>query len=547
MQQQSLFLLDPDKELTITDVALALNVSEASVRNWVKAGYLVATERRFISRHSLDNFVQNIAGQEKLTHRANKSHLDSHDHVVLSCAILEKLTEDEIGAIELADYYETGLSNSYRNKEGIYYTSPGICRELLGALSTELVEKTFCDPCCGTGNFLIAAIEAGIRPDNVYGFDTDPVAVEIARKRFAELVGYKSDNITCDDYLEFATRTPKGEVNYDVIITNPPWGKKLPKEKKREYGMLLRAGRSLDTSSLFLFASLSCLTPGGYIGFLLPEAFFNISQFQDAREKLLENRLIALYDFGRPFPGLLTKARAFLMSADEPNACTDVTCFVSGRKYRRKSEVFKHNPASIINMTCMPEDEDVIERFFGTPHLTLHGQARWGLGIVTGNNKKFCKSEQVDGFMPVYKGSEVFPDRLAEPSSYIPRDTRLYQQVAPVELYEAPEKLIYRFISSNLIFYYDTNQSYILNSANLIVLNANFPVSARKVAALFNMRIYNWIFQKLFETHKVLRSDIERLPVFDEFLKSRENPSEIELLEYLSIEETRDGTFRVKG
>ncbi|SMM98516.1 hypothetical protein SPONN_2444 [uncultured Candidatus Thioglobus sp.] len=60
-----------------------------------------------------------------------------------------------------------------------------------------------------------------------------------------------------------------------------------------------------------------------------------------------------------------------------------------------------------------------------------------------------------------------------------------------------------------------------------------------------NGEILNWLFKKLFRTHKVLRSDLERLPIFDEFFRIHNNYCEQDLHKYLNIER-HNGTFRIK-
>jgi len=55
-----------------------------------------------------------------------------------------------------------------------------------------------------------------------------------------------------------------------------------------------------------------------------------------------------------------------------------------------------------------------------------------------------------------------------------------------------------------------------------------------------------WLFKRLFRTHKVLRSDLEKLPIFDDFFTTHNNNCEQDLHQYLNIEE-HDGTFRVKA
>jgi len=78
-----------------------------------------------------------------------------------------------------------------------------------------------------------------------------------------------------------------------------------------------------------------------------------------------------------------------------------------------------------------------------------------------------------EGYMTVYKGADILSNGLKKPSTYIPNDLSLYQQVAPKHLYEAEVKIICKFISSNLGFFCDTAQRYILNSANMLILKKN--------------------------------------------------------------------------
>ena len=171
-------------------------------------------------------------------------------------------------------------------------------------------------------------------------------------------------------------------------------------------------------------------------------------------------------------------------------------------------------PRHIINYWTGVREQQLLEEMLQQPCLTLKGHATWGLGIVTGNNAKMCKRSRRKGLMPVYRGKDILPGRLKAARFFInPNDFPRYQQLAPMELYQASEKLIYRFISNKLVFYCDTHQRYILNSANMLVLDDGFPMSAKALAELLNSPLSNWLFQQLFHTHKVLRGDLELLPL----------------------------------
>lgn len=544
LQQIDLFGEIAKESRTIEEAALHAGVSTATIRNWVKTGYLESVGKGLISLDSLNRFKEDIAGKEKLNSRANKSLKDEHDHNLVTEAISQKLTQSHVDFDILGEFYEESLSNSYRNKEGIYYTPPDIVSALFSKTSLDLSKATFCDPCCGGGNFISQALKLGFQPENIYGYDIDPVAVKITQERIAREARYASNNIAVADFLSEVVSSRANK--FDCIYTNPPWGKKIDKRIKTEFGRILGAGSALDTCSLFFFACIESLKKNGELGLLLPEAFFNIATYEATRRKALNYRIERMVDYGKPFKGLVTKAQAIVLRKNADENPEPVICGNRKSTFLRKPESFAKNPKAIFNLYCDDGDAEVLLRVFSAPHITLKDRASWGLGIVTGNNQKFISSNFGDGLMPVYKGSDISNTELKKPSSFIPKDLSLYQQVAPRKLYEAEEKLIYKFISSKLSFFHDTKQRFILNSANLVIPDRHFPISPKVLADLLSSDFMNWVFSRLFNTHKILRGDIECLPIHSDFIDCGYF-SENRLIEQLGIEKQPNGTFRIKG
>lgn len=543
-KQLELFREIETNAVSIDDSALRLGVSTATIRNWLKTGYLESGKIGGITADSLERFQDEIAGREKLTQRANKSFKDSHNHESLAATFIAQARSKSQALSSLGEEYESSLSDSYRNKEGIYYTPHFVVQSLFTAPLLDLNRSTFCDPCCGSGNFIIRALALGFKPENIYGFDVDPVAVEITKARVRESCGHESSNIQEADFLTLCTRS--SHPRFNVIYTNPPWGKKLPKDQKRFLAARLGAGSSTDTSSLFFFACLESLEDHGTLGLLLPESFFNIATFESARLKALRLSIKRLIDFGKPFKGLVTKAQAMVLTKNNTRPSDTITCESNGNSVLRSPTSFSRNPKSTLNLHCDQESADTLEYLFSIPHITLADRATWGLGIVTGNNNKFIRPAKIDGHIPVFKGSDILPGKISQPSCYIPSDLSLYQQVAPRELYEAEEKLIYKFISSRLCFFHDTNQRYVLNSANMLIPRDDFPVSNKVLCELLNSSFMNWIFSCIFNSAKILRSDLEALPIHDQFLKGASDFCENSYLEKLKITRTTDGTYRIK-
>ncbi|NMG59121.1 methyltransferase domain-containing protein [Geitlerinema sp. P-1104] len=536
-------MTNPNDVLTLHEVAEMLNVSATSIRNWVKLGYLEKAGNNGISYDSLTTFKRDILGKEKLTQRANKSCKDSHNHEWLKQQILHEVQGQKPGDDSLSHRYEGGLSQSHKNQEGIFYTPPEVVKRFFDYLPDDCSSFVFCDPCCGTGNFLIEAIKRGVKPSNIYGYDIDEIAVAIARQRLATVEGGHEVNLAVQDFLNLAAEDPKPQ--FDIILTNPPWGKKLPKAERDDWALKFAAGTSKDSSALFFFASLRVLRSSGYLGFLVQEAFFNIASFESARQIALKQQIISLIDFGKPFKGLVTQAHGIVLRRESPQAGDRLLSITAKGEHSLPQYAFSQNPKSIFNFTCSEQDLRVIEHLFKQDHQTLAGSAKWGLGIVTGNNQKYCASEMKEGYIPVYKGSDISKSGLKSPSCFIPEDFSNYQQVAPLSLYQAPEKLIYKFITSKLAFFYDTEQRFILNSANLLVLKDEFPLSPQQLAELLNSRLMSWLFQKLFRTRKVLRQDLESLPIFVSYFERYQRFCEQDLLEFLYLREVPSGTYRV--
>lgn len=403
----------------------------------------------------------------------------------------------------------------------------------------------FLDPCCGSGNFIIEALKLGVSPENIYGFDTDENAVSITKQRIKKEFGLEMPHIKVGDFLTEVNQLKERQIVFDGIFTNPPWGKKFDKTIKKQLAHIFDCGNSLDTTSLFMAASLSILKQNGTLGFLVQEAFFNISNFEYIRKKIIALRILRFVDYGKVFKGLITKAQAIIVKNEKAKNNSQIECCFGNTTYRRSLVSFKNNPKTIFNFWTNKSENQVINKLYAAKHITLKNKAQWAIGIVTGNNRQFCSSVQKEGYIPAFKGSDIRKKGLKNPSIFISANFENFQQVAPLPMYQAKEKLIYKFISSDLCFYNDTQQRYVINSANILIPD-NLGISNYQLAMLLNSEIINWLFKQLFSTHKILRSDLEILPLHTDYFSHYIEFSEASYLDYLHLEKTKNGSYQVK-
>jgi len=414
--------------------------------------------------------------------------------------------------------YQSLLLEGQKSQKGSYYTPPRIVDEIIA----EYVKKDskVLDPCCGTGQFLLAFSDIIEKPENIYGIDFDKIAVRIARLNI--LIKFKNKdfvpNIVCKNTLfdignyGLFSLNDENIRDFDIIATNPPWGVHFSKADIDKLKSFYPEITSFESFSYFLKKSIDLLSNNGVISFILPESILNVKTHKDIRKIILKNSQIKkIIYLGRVFKNVFTPViRLDLKKSEKKNDKMQI--HKEDEKYDIEQARLLSNQDFVFDIHASSFDAEIIDKIYHARHTTLENKADWALGIVTGNNQKFIIGEQKLWFEPIYKGKDVGKFVLDSPSSYIQFMPEKFQQVAPVEKYRAKEKLIYRFISKYLVFAYDNKQKLTLNSANIVIPKiSDYPIKV--IAALLNSSLYQFIFQKKFSSIKVLRSHIEQMPL----------------------------------
>jgi len=429
---------------------------------------------------------------------------------LLSCEIPEY--RDFLGIM-----YQSLLLEGNKSKNGSYYTPTNIVDSIVrDYVSGDL---KVLDPCCGTGQFLLSFAEKINDPSKIYGIDIDPTAVRIAR--FNILLFYKdkkfSPSIVCKNTLldvgkyDLFSLDDENIKDFDVIATNPPWGLHFSKEDLDQLKMTDEEISSFESFSYFLNKSIDLLADNGILSFILPESILNVKTHQDIRKILLEkSKILKISYLDRIFKNVFTPV--IQLDIQKSQAPEMVEIIKDEDKYFIEQSRWMKNESNVFDIHVNDQDSVIIGKIYQKPHKTLRGNAEWALGVVTGNNKKYLASEKGNNHESIYKGKDVERFILNHPSNFIEFTPEKFQQVAPVEKYRAREKLVYRFISKNLVFAYDDKQSLTLNSANVLIPKIkDYPIKV--IAAFFNSSVYQFVFQKKFSTIKVLRSHLEQLPL----------------------------------
>jgi len=195
------------------------------------------------------------------------------------------------------DIYETILrSLQSAGNAGEFYTPRPVTQFIVDMVNPKLGETLY-DPACGTGGFLICALEhlkkqlknvedIRILQETVSGIEKKPLPHLLSTTNMI-LHDIDMPKITHDNSLIRNVREYRANEKKDLIITNPPFGG--TEEDGIEVNFPTQF-RTRETADLFLVLIMYLLKDGGRCGIVLPDGFlFGDGIKNNIKEKLLND------------------------------------------------------------------------------------------------------------------------------------------------------------------------------------------------------------------------------------------------------------------
>lgn len=241
------------------------------------------------------------------------------------------VTEAERDAV--GDAFEVFIGPALRGAEGQFFTPRNAVKMAVEILDPRPGE-TIIDPACGSGGFLVAALSHvwsaidEIGRDKKWserqierkkwsaaskcfrGIDKDAFLAKVT-KAYMAIVGDSCASVFCENSLErpevwrSATRDHVVPGTFDVVLTNPPFGKKIRvggddllaqyqlghrwtrDPETGRHGQLDRLVKDQVPQLLFLERCVQLLKPGGRLGIVLPESVLGNPSYGHVVEWLL--------------------------------------------------------------------------------------------------------------------------------------------------------------------------------------------------------------------------------------------------------------------
>lgn len=203
--------------------------------------------------------------------------------------------------------YEELVKNTFDKSENQQFFTPRHLVNFLIELLDPQPDQSICDPACGSGGFLIAALEHLQRQHphldltsycrrHMLGAEIDSRMVWIAQMNLImhgghhDAIRYLPGGGSLSRTPEVQTALP--EASFDLIITNPPFGSDFDQKRDLEQFELGHGKKSRRRGILFLEKCLRLLKPGGRLAIVLEESILNNGSGEDVRRLLLRQGVV---------------------------------------------------------------------------------------------------------------------------------------------------------------------------------------------------------------------------------------------------------------
>ena len=402
-----------------------------------------------------------------------------------------------------------------RKNDGIYYTPRKTVEELIVDLSyhADIKKSTILDPCCGTGNFFIGLLELGADRTKIYGQDIDLISVQLARiNMLLHDHSYTIDELYSQVVIKDTLKDDFSK-KFDVVLGNPPWGVDFTRDEYNLFSETFEVAKakSVDSYDLFVERAISLLNENGILSLVLPEAILNVGSHTLIRRLMLEKcSFKAVSYLGNAFLNVQCPAIILSLSLDNDHS-------VKGCRVKRNGESYVLENERTLDLSSFSflrdSESDCLGKIEATPNcFYLKDNAKFALGIVTGDNKGFISNQPDQNKEIILKGSDILRYGIKPSDNYISFTPEKFQQVAKTELYRAKEKLLYRFICALPVFAYDDCGTLSLNSCNILI-PAVTGVKTKYILAILNSSVCSYFISEKFKSIKLLRSHIEAMPI----------------------------------
>ncbi|HZY96801.1 MAG TPA: TaqI-like C-terminal specificity domain-containing protein [Candidatus Cybelea sp.] len=351
--------------------------------------------------------------------------------------------------------------------------------------------------------------------------------------------GRKAQNLTVEQKRlinafnwrdEFPTIFRDG--GFSVVLGNPPYIQLSMAAYYNELVSLYLArhysssmGR-MNTFGFFIAKALNdLLSEDGYFGYIVPNTILSQDYYEDLRLLMLRNTITSLTTYAYPvFEDAVVETAVVICEKTHPHLNKVQLRFIDNRTGRIQSHEVRQSLFLRTDKHAFPvranEEALQLKKVLDKVDPPLDRVANLNQAIALKHDRAKSLFDKAMGpnYKRVIDGRNIGRYSLAWSGQYLAYDVRNIHSCKRTDIFEAPEKLLFRRVGDRLIAAYDNRRFYALNTLVVITPKAEYNISLKYLLGLLNSKLLDFYYFTYIKSTKRIFSEIQarqlgRIPV----------------------------------
>ena len=309
-------------------------------------------------------------------------------------------------------------------------------------------------------------------------------------------------------------------VGFDLILGNPPYLQLSKTEDiTKEYKNYLletyqTSGGRLNTFIFFIHLSSKILHSNGFLHFIIPNTILSQEYYSFTRDFLVNKvSLTEIVNFPiLPFEDAVVET-VLIQYVNSPNLIDSIEVKeLSQEKLTTASKLKREVINRDTKFSFVYNLNPIIEKVFEKEHDTFGSICEVNQGIALKGDKSLSLKEtkENENCFKLLDGRNINKYSIKWDGVYLDYDLDRIHSCKRKDIFESAEKLMFRRVSSSLIFTYDSEQYYTLNT--LVIVNKidnKICPDLKFILGLMNSKLMNYVYSNKFKSTKTVFSEIQ--------------------------------------
>ena len=421
------------------------------------------------------------------------------------------------------------------------------------------------DPACGSGAFLNEVFDylktAGeavntelailkgeqtalfrwdthILANNIYGVDLNNESVEITKLSLwlktanrQEKLTYLENNIKCGNSLidgadvagesafnwnkEFSEIMESG--GFDVIVGNPPYVQlsKIPSTTEEEKQYFINryetSGGRLNTFIFFIHLGSINLNKNGYMSYIIPNTILTQNYYLDTRKLLVDDgHLKEIITYPKlPFADAVVENITFIFKKEKSKSDIQISS-QSTSKTSKIGMIERQDIAEKNSYLFDIRNDPICKKIDKSKGIELTKLMNINQAIALKGDKTLSvKTEAKPSYYKLIDGRHINRYSLEWAGDYLDYNLERIHSCKRKDIFEIQEKLFFRRVSSSLVFTYDDEQYFGLNTLVVVTPKKENIPPLKYFLALLNSKLINHYYANKYKSTKKVFSEIQ--------------------------------------